>query len=103
MNQITGLIWFVAVLVPLVFLQRSLHCEIQAVFLILSRDAWLTIVFFQIIFLPGVFLHELSHFLTAKLLRVRTGGFSVIRAHCQTDACSSVMWKPPNRTLCAIY
>jgi hypothetical protein len=78
MNQITGFVWFVALLVPLVFLQRLLHREIQAVFLILSRDARLTIVAFQVIFLPGVFLHELSHFLTAKLLRVRTGGFSVI-------------------------
>ena len=78
MNQLTGFFWFVALLVPLIFLQRLLHREIQAVFLILSRDARLTIVLFQIIFLPGVFLHELSHFLTAKLLRVRTGGFSVI-------------------------
>lgn len=46
--------------------------------MLLTRDTRLTIVFFQILFLPGVFLHELSHFLTAKLLRVPTGGFSVI-------------------------
>lgn len=78
MNQHTGFFWFVAMLVPLVFLQRLLHREIQAVFLILTRDARLTVGIFQVIFLPGVFLHEASHFLTAKLLRVRTGGFSVI-------------------------
>ena len=65
-------------LVPLIALQRLLHREIQAVFLILTRDARLTIGIFQIIFLPGVFLHEGSHFLMAKILRVRTGGFSVI-------------------------
>jgi hypothetical protein len=65
-------------LVPLVFLQRLLHREIQAVFWLLTRDKRLTLVFFQILFLPGVFLHELSHFLTAKLLRVPTGGFSII-------------------------
>jgi hypothetical protein len=65
-------------LVPLIMLQRLLHREIQAVFLILTRDARLTIGIFQIIFLPGVFLHEGSHFLMAKILRVRTGGFSVI-------------------------
>jgi len=29
------------------------------------------------IFLPGVFLHELSHFVMAKILRVRTGKFSI--------------------------
>ena len=32
---------------------------------------------FSFIFLPGVFLHELSHFLVAKILRVPTGRFSV--------------------------
>ena len=65
-------------LMPLILLQRLLHREIQAVLLILTRDARLTIGIFQIIFLPGVFLHESSHFLMAKLLRVRTGRFSVI-------------------------
>lgn len=78
LTQLTGLFWFVLMLVPLVMLQRLLHREIQSVFLILTRDARLTIVIFQIIFLPGVFLHEGSHFLMAKLLRVRTGRFSVI-------------------------
>ncbi|HSO11887.1 MAG TPA: hypothetical protein VLT51_05895 [Anaerolineales bacterium] len=63
---------------PLIFFQRLLHREIQSVLLILTRDARLTIGIFQIIFLPGVFLHELSHFIMAKLLRVQTGGFSVI-------------------------
>jgi hypothetical protein len=33
---------------------------------------------FSLIFLPGVFLHELSHYLMAKSLRVPTGRFSVI-------------------------
>lgn len=78
MNQTTGFFWFVAMLIPLIFLQRLLHREIQSVFLILTRDARLTIGIFQVVFLPGVFLHEASHFVMAKLLRVRTGGFSVI-------------------------
>ena len=33
--------------------------------------------FFSMIFLPGVFLHELSHFLMAKILFIRTGKFSI--------------------------
>jgi hypothetical protein len=64
-------------LVPLIVLQRLLHREIQAVFLILSRDSRLTMGVFSILFLPGVFLHELSHFVMAKILRVRTGRFSI--------------------------
>ena len=78
MTQLTGLLWFVLMLAPLILLQRLLHREIQAVFLILSRDKRLTVGLFSMIFLPGVFLHELSHFLAAKILFVRTGRFSLI-------------------------
>jgi hypothetical protein len=64
-------------LVPLIFLQRHLHREIQAVILIVTRNPGLTIGIFSLIFLPGVFLHELSHFAMAKILRVPTGRFSL--------------------------
>ena len=78
MTQLSGLVWFIFMLVPLIVLQRLLHREIQAVFLILSRDSRLTMGIFSIIFLPGVFLHELSHFVVAKILGVRTGRFSIL-------------------------
>jgi hypothetical protein len=81
MNLLTsfdGLLWLLAALFIMVFLQRILHREIQAVFLILTRRSGLTQAIFALIFLPGVFLHELSHFLMAKLLFVRTGKFSLI-------------------------
>jgi hypothetical protein len=77
LNQISGLIWIVFMLVPLILLQRLLHREIQAVFLILTRDVRLTMGIFSMLFLPGVFLHELSHYLMAKILGVRTGNFSI--------------------------
>lgn len=73
-----GFLWFILTLLPLVLLQRLLHREIQAVFLILTRSASITVALFSLIFLPGVFLHELSHFLAAKLLRVPTGRFSLL-------------------------
>jgi len=78
MNQITGFFWFVVMLVPLIFLQRLLHREIQAVFLILTRNPRLTMGIFQMIFLPGVFLHEAGHYLMAKILCVPTGRFSIL-------------------------
>jgi hypothetical protein len=77
MSQLSGPVWFIFILVPLIVLQRLLHREIQAVFLILTRDPRLTMGIFSMLFLPGVFLHELSHFVMAKLLRVRTGRFSI--------------------------
>lgn len=76
--QFTGFTWFILTLVPLVFLQRLLHREIQVIILILTRSKALTIGLFSVIFFPGVVLHELSHFLMAKLLHVRTGRFSLI-------------------------
>jgi hypothetical protein len=76
----TGFLLFLSSLLPLVILQRLLHREIQAILLIITRNPQLTIGLFSVLFFPGVFLHELSHFLMAKLLRVRTGHFSLIPA-----------------------
>jgi hypothetical protein len=76
--QFAGFLWFLLMLLPLVFLQRLLHREIQVVILLLTCNRQLTIGLFSVLFFPGVFLHELSHFLMAKLLGVRTRGFSLI-------------------------
>ncbi len=73
-----GLLWLLVALAVFIFLQRLLHREIQAFFLILTRHPGVTQVLFALIFFPGVLLHELSHFLVAKLLRVQTEKFSLI-------------------------
>ena len=78
LTQFTGLLWFIIMLLPLAVLQRLLHREIQAVILIATRNPPLTVGLFSILFLPGVVLHEFSHFIMAKVLGVKTGGFSVI-------------------------
>lgn len=72
-----GLIWLLLTLGPLLFLQPRLHQEIQGVFLLVTRRVDLSSMFFAILFFPGVLLHESSHFLMAKILRVPTRGFSV--------------------------
>jgi len=76
--QFDGLIWFVLTLLPLVFLEQFLHREIQAVLLILSRSERFTITIFSIIFLPGVLLHELSHYCMARLLGIKAAHFSLV-------------------------
>jgi hypothetical protein len=63
---------------PLIFLQRMLHKELQSVLLLITRSQEIALVIFSLLFLPGVLLHELSHFVAAKLLRVQTGRFSLI-------------------------
>ncbi|GAB4430781.1 MAG: hypothetical protein Kow002_19110 [Anaerolineales bacterium] len=78
-SSFTGLLWFVLMLLPLVFFQRQLHKEIQAsLYLASGRNAAFTMGVFSFIFFPGVVLHEFSHFVVARLLGVRTHGFSVI-------------------------
>jgi hypothetical protein len=73
-----GLFILLVLLFPLVFLQRGLHREFQAVFLIATRHETVTVWIFSLVFFPGVMLHELSHFITAKLLGIKTGRFSLI-------------------------
>jgi hypothetical protein len=71
-------LYLVLLLVPLLYLQRILQREIQSVFLLLTRQPEISMALFSLLFLPGVLLHELSHYLMAKLLEVPTGRFSII-------------------------
>jgi len=59
-------------------MQRSLHREIQAVFLLITRNVDISRVLFSVLFLPGVVLHETSHYAMALILGVRTGRFSLL-------------------------
>ena len=77
-TTLTSLLWLVLSLGPLLLLQRWLHREVQTIFLLLTRRSDLSITLFAVLFFPGVLLHEASHYLAAKLLRVRTGRFSII-------------------------
>jgi len=73
-----SLIWLVASLVFFLVVQRWLHQEIQILFYLLTRRINLALTLFALLFLPGVLLHETSHFLVARLLGVRTRRFSLI-------------------------
>ena len=72
-----GLVWLVVCLVVFILVKRALDFEIQAIFLLIFRKPNFAIGLYSILFLPGVLLHELSHYLTARLLGVKTGRFSI--------------------------
>lgn len=59
-------------------IQRRLHLELQAVFFLITRRVDVSLILVSILFLPGVVLHEVSHYLTAAMLGVPTGKFSLI-------------------------
>jgi hypothetical protein len=59
-------------------LQRWLHRHIHGLaYLITGKRNW-AILLYAIVLFPGVLLHEISHWLAANLLGVRTGSFSVL-------------------------
>jgi len=77
-SLLTGLGWLALSLVLFIGVKNWLHQEIHACFLILTRRQAISIGLFSLIFFPGVALHEVSHFLMARILGVRTGRFSLL-------------------------
>ena len=70
-------VWLLATLPLLLFLQRWISRHTQIIFLLLTRHGEMAILLNQLVFLPGVLLHELSHWFMARIIGVRTMGFSV--------------------------
>lgn len=70
--------WFFVAFIGLAVLQRRLHYEIQACLFILTKRIDLSLTIFAILFLPGVLIHELSHYGMARLLNVPIGRLSLI-------------------------
>lgn len=71
-------VWLLVALVPLIFLERWIHRHLQGLWLLIFRDPDIALVMYSITMLPGVLLHEGSHWIAATLLGVRTRRLSVI-------------------------
>jgi len=71
------LLWLLVTLVPLFLLKRWINRHVQGLGLLLVGDNDLAMFLYFVLFLPGILLHELSHWLMAKLLGVRTGQVSI--------------------------
>ena len=61
----------------LLLMDRALHYRMQLLLLQFARRRGIALVLYYLILFPGVLLHELSHYLAATVLLVRTYGFSV--------------------------
>jgi hypothetical protein len=73
----TPLIWLAATLAPLFFVKRWINRHVQGLGLLLSGDNEAAMLMYFMLLLPGILIHELSHWLAAKLLGVRTGKISL--------------------------
>jgi hypothetical protein len=71
------LLWLVAAFVVMRSLKQWISRHIQGVALLLTGSTRMALWLFWLLFVPGTFLHELSHWLTAHMLGVRAHHFSV--------------------------
>lgn len=65
-------------IVGIAALRRRLVFEIQAASLLVTHNKFIGLAIYSIIFWPGTILHELSHWLMAEILRVRTGKIELL-------------------------
>jgi hypothetical protein len=78
MSLVTVGLWLLLILLPLLIFEHWIHRHLQGVWLLVFRHPEIATVIYAILMLPGVLLHEGSHWVMATLLRVRAGRFSVI-------------------------
>ncbi len=71
-------LWLVLALVPLVLLERWVHRHLQGIWLLVVRDPDLALILYSLLMLPGVLVHEASHWVAATVLGVRAGRMSVV-------------------------
>jgi hypothetical protein len=72
------LVIFFIQLILLFLLSRRIHIHISQFIFQITRSKKITVYLIWLLFLPGTLLHELAHWLTAKLLFVQTGSISLI-------------------------
>jgi hypothetical protein len=73
----TPLVWLAATLIPLFFMKRWINRHIQGLGLLLMGENEAAMLLYFVLLLPGILIHELSHWLMATLLGVRTGQISL--------------------------
>jgi hypothetical protein len=77
-NDLMPFVWVAITLPALALMQRWIHRHLHGVaFLATGNRNW-AVVLYAIVLFPGVLLHELSHWIAATILRVRTGAFSIL-------------------------
>ena len=73
MNAWLSLVWLIVVFLLMLGLRRWIEAHVQGLAYLITDHPTVALWVFFFIFLPGTLVHELSHWLAAKLLGVPTG------------------------------
>lgn len=73
----SSLVLFIVLVAILSWLRSRLVYELAGTSLLMFGSTKLGIIFYSIIFLPGTIIHELSHWVVAEVLQVRTGAITI--------------------------
>lgn len=77
MPNLTPLFWLLLSFPLLLFVKRGIAQHLRGVTLLLSRSEEVASMMYFVLLLPGIVLHEGSHWLMARLLGVRTEKLSI--------------------------
>ena len=68
---------FASTLALMMVLSRWINRQVQIIGLRLSGDMNVAVMIYYLLMFPGIVLHELSHYLMARLLRMQVGSFAL--------------------------
>lgn len=71
-------VWLALAALALLVLERFVNRHLQGLFLLVLRDPQVALMAYAIVMLPGVFIHETSHWMVGSLLGARPRKFSVL-------------------------
>lgn len=77
MSDWSALFWLIVAFLLIYPLNRWISAHVQGVAFLLTGSPEVALWVFWVLFLPGTLLHEISHWITAKLLGVKTSRFSI--------------------------
>jgi hypothetical protein len=73
-----GILLLLFLIIYLYFISRKITQGIYSLIMLLTGNSNFAINSVAVIFLTGTAIHELSHFITATILRIPTGNISII-------------------------
>ena len=77
MSLLPQFLAFASTLALMMVLSRWINRQVQVIGLRLSGDINVAVMIYYLLMFPGIVLHELSHYLMARLLRMQVGSFAL--------------------------